>query len=54
MATTMYERPRVETLRASEIVEMLGPVQGYSGIGGERQNFDTALPGHSQGSTLGR
>lgn len=42
-----YERPRVQTLHARHIIEMMGPVQGYAG-GGERINSTSpvsVLPG---------
>lgn len=34
---TRYERPRVQTLHTSQILEMVGPVQGY--VGGAPQPF---------------
>jgi hypothetical protein len=48
-----YERPRVDTLRASEIVELLGPVQGYSGSG-EPRSIESAMTGIGSASGLDR
>ena len=34
MPTKKYMIPAIETLDSSQILEMIGPVQGYGGFGG--------------------
>ncbi len=46
-----YERPRVQTLHTSQILEMVGPVQGY--VGGAPQpffEFESTTTSSGQGS----
>ena len=50
MATSRsYEKPTVETLSASELLEILGPVQGYSGPGGNN-DLSTVAGGGGSGT----
>ncbi|HKQ62185.1 MAG TPA: hypothetical protein VJS92_12920 [Candidatus Polarisedimenticolaceae bacterium] len=36
---TAYTRPSIETLDAAQLLESLGPVQGYGASGGGGTNF---------------
>jgi hypothetical protein len=46
-----YERPHILTLDSSQIVEMMGPAQGYSGAGGSggRESVVRLAPGGPEG-----
>jgi hypothetical protein len=40
-----YEKPRIETISARELVEMMGPVQGYGCPGITSMGPDAAVGG---------
>ncbi len=45
MDKKIYEKPRIDTISAEELVEMMGPVQGYSGAGVSGMGPDAAIAG---------
>jgi hypothetical protein len=49
--TVSYERPRIQSLSATQILERMGPVQGYDG---RTQPVDVLGSSVTPGSTTGR
>ena len=49
-----YEKPAIQTVSAAQLIEMVGPVQGYAAGGGGAAETVTAPFQPGPGASLGR
>jgi hypothetical protein len=51
----VYEKPAIQTVGAAELIEMIGPVQGYGvGAGGGQGPESILTPYNGSGTDFGR